>query len=257
MGESFQILRPSSMRASRRRVCSSGLTSSQYLSRMIPECVHSRSKVGTILRNSFTSSSAVKPITRSTPARLYQLRSKITTSPAAGRYGIYRCAYICDFSRSVGAGSATTRNTRGLTRSVIALMVPPFPAPSRPSNTMQTLSPLCFTHSWSFTSSTCSLASSFSYAFRVSFSVAFVLPPFDLLPPSLIVAFLARYGRLDARQPASLSHRRGRDTDTHVERPLPRAPGRAIGRAVHDDKEGRRMRLLAGMGIGMLVCALG
>ena len=29
--------------------------------------------------------------------------------------------YICDFSRSVGAGSATTRNTRGLTRSVIRL----------------------------------------------------------------------------------------------------------------------------------------
>ncbi len=28
--------------------------------------------------------------------------------------------YICDFSRSVGAGSATTRKTRGLTRSVIA-----------------------------------------------------------------------------------------------------------------------------------------
>src|SRR5271165_1565932 len=48
-----------------------------------------------------------------------------------------RCTYICDFSRSVGAGSATTRNTRGLTRSVIALITPPFPAPSRPSNRMQ------------------------------------------------------------------------------------------------------------------------
>ena len=49
--------------------------------------------------------------------------------------------YIWLFSRSVGAGSATTRNTRGLTRSVIALMVPPLPAPSRPSNTMQTFKP--------------------------------------------------------------------------------------------------------------------
>ena len=39
------------------------------------------------------------------------------------------------FSRSVGAGSAITRNTRGLTRSVIALIVPPLPAPSRPSKT--------------------------------------------------------------------------------------------------------------------------
>jgi hypothetical protein len=45
--------------------------------------------------------------------------------------------YICDFSRSVGAGRATTRNTRGLTRSVIRLIVPPFPAVSRPSNTTQ------------------------------------------------------------------------------------------------------------------------
>ena len=35
---------------------------------------------------------------------------------------------ICDFSRSDGDGSATTRNTRGLTRSLIALMVPPLPA---------------------------------------------------------------------------------------------------------------------------------
>ncbi len=40
IGDSFQILRPSSMRASRRRVCSSGLTSSQYLSRMMPESDH-------------------------------------------------------------------------------------------------------------------------------------------------------------------------------------------------------------------------
>ena len=31
-----------------------------------------------------------KAITRSTPARLYQLRSKITTSPAAGKCGRYR-----------------------------------------------------------------------------------------------------------------------------------------------------------------------
>ena len=50
--------------------------------------------------------------------------------------------YIWLFSRSVGAGSATTRNTRGLTRSVIALIVPPLPAPSRPSNTMHDLEAL-------------------------------------------------------------------------------------------------------------------
>src|SRR5262245_46348398 len=74
--------------------------------------------------------------------------------------------YIWLFSRSLGAGSATTRNTRGLTRSVIALIEPPFPAPSRPSNTMHTRRPSCTTHSWSFTSSPCSRLSSFSYSFR-------------------------------------------------------------------------------------------
>ena len=72
--------------------------------------------------------------------------------------------YICDFSRSVGAGSATTRNTRGLTRSVIALIVPPLPAVSRPSNTMQTLAPDAFTHSCSATSSPCSRRSSRWYS---------------------------------------------------------------------------------------------
>ena len=42
-------------------------------------------KGGTIWRNFCACSSVQKPITRSTPARLYQLRSMITTSPAAGR----------------------------------------------------------------------------------------------------------------------------------------------------------------------------
>src|SRR3954468_24835353 len=76
--------------------------------------------------------------------------------------------YIWLFSRSLGAGSATTWNTRGLTRSVIALMVPPLPAPSRPSNTTQTLRPLCCTHCCSLTSSTCSFFNSLSYALPLS-----------------------------------------------------------------------------------------
>src|SRR5690242_2042788 len=41
----------------------------------------------------------------------------------------------------------------------MALMAPPFPAPSRPSNTTQTFSPSRLTHSWSLTSSTWSFAS--------------------------------------------------------------------------------------------------
>src|SRR4030095_10129660 len=89
--------------------------------------------------------------------------------------------YIWLFSRSVGAESAMTRNTRGLTRSVIALMVPPLPAPSRPSNTMHTLSPLYFTHSCSLTSSTCSFDSCLAYALPLSFSVG--AASFALAPP--------------------------------------------------------------------------
>ena len=78
--------------------------------------------------------------------------------------------YICDFSRSVGAGSATTRNTRGLTRSVIRLIVPPFPAVSRPSNTMQILAPVSLTHSCRATSSPCSTRICRSYSLRFIFS---------------------------------------------------------------------------------------
>ena len=74
-------------RALSRRVCSCWLTSSQYLSRMMPDLTIARSIPGTASRNSLATSSLQNPITRSTPARLYQLRSKITTSPAAGRCG--------------------------------------------------------------------------------------------------------------------------------------------------------------------------
>src|SRR6478609_4470420 len=52
--------------------------------------------------------------------------------------------YIWDFSRALGAGRATTWKTRGLTRSTIRLMVPPLPAVSRPSNTMQIFAPVAF-----------------------------------------------------------------------------------------------------------------
>src|SRR3984893_5353659 len=68
---------------------------------------------------------------------------------------------------------------RGLTRSVIALIVPPLPAPSRPSKMMQTLRPLCTTHCWSLTNSTSNRASSCSYSFRFS------------LPPASGSSFLA------------------------------------------------------------------
>ena len=54
---------------------------------MTPERTSMRSYSGHEPRNSRYSSSLQKPMTRSTPARLYQLRSKRTISPAAGRWG--------------------------------------------------------------------------------------------------------------------------------------------------------------------------
>ena len=52
---------------------------------MMPERTSIRSNSGQERRNSAYSSSVQKPITRSTPARLYQERSNRTISPAAGR----------------------------------------------------------------------------------------------------------------------------------------------------------------------------
>ena len=46
-----------------------------------------RSNSGTSRKNSSTCSGVAKPMTRSTPARLYQERSNSTISPPAGRYG--------------------------------------------------------------------------------------------------------------------------------------------------------------------------
>src|SRR6185503_9037584 len=71
--------------------------------------------------------------------------------------------YIWLFSQSEGAGRATRRKTRGLTLSVMALMVPPLPAASRPSKMMITRRPLCLTHSCSLQSSPWSLRNSFRY----------------------------------------------------------------------------------------------
>jgi hypothetical protein len=64
----------------------SALTSSQNFSRMTPDSTMAFSTMGAAFRKVRAWSSLQKPITRSTPARLYQLRSKMTTSPAAGRW---------------------------------------------------------------------------------------------------------------------------------------------------------------------------
>ena len=88
IGLSFQRLVGSSSRAWNRRSCSASLTENQYLIRMVPSRTSIRSNSGQLRKNSWTCSSVAKPITRSTPARLYQLRSNRTISPAAGRWAM-------------------------------------------------------------------------------------------------------------------------------------------------------------------------
>ncbi len=93
------------------------------------------------------------PITRSTPARLYQERSNSTISPALGRWVTYRWKYHWVRSRSVGFSSATMRAPRGFRCSVNRLIVPPLPAASRPSKRITSRSSRSFTQCWSFSSS--------------------------------------------------------------------------------------------------------
>ena len=82
---SFHCRSGSSMRALNRRSCSLFPTSSQNLMRMIPPSIICFSKPGAHFMKRSYCSSVQKPITRSTPARLYQLRSNITISPPAGK----------------------------------------------------------------------------------------------------------------------------------------------------------------------------
>ncbi len=162
VAESFHRRIGSSMRFSKRRSCSSSLTENQYLMRMSPSSMRRRSKIGHWRRNRWYSCGVQKPRTRSTPARLYQLRSKRAISPAAGSSSMYRWKYHWVCCRSVGLGSATTRVVRGFMCSVIRLMTPPLPAASLPSNTTTMRAPVAPTHSSIFTSSSCNRSSSAS-----------------------------------------------------------------------------------------------
>src|ERR1044071_4404171 len=83
IGLSFHRLVGLAIRSLNRRSCSSSLTENQYLISIIPERTSIRSNSGHERMNSWYSSSVQKLITCSTPARLYQLRSKRTISPAA------------------------------------------------------------------------------------------------------------------------------------------------------------------------------
>src|SRR5262252_180317 len=85
IGLSFHCRKGSLMRASNRLCCSFFPTSSQYLMSTNPASTTYFSIVGHSFRNLSCCSSVQKPITYSTPARLYQLLSNMTISPAVGK----------------------------------------------------------------------------------------------------------------------------------------------------------------------------
>ena len=85
MDESFHRRMGSSSLARNLLSCSASLTENQYFRSKMPSSTSRRSKIGHWCRNRPYSSLLQKPITRSTPARLYQLRSNSTISPASGQ----------------------------------------------------------------------------------------------------------------------------------------------------------------------------
>jgi hypothetical protein len=85
MGLSFHCRTGSTWRMMKRVSCSLCDTENQNLVRWMPERTIMRSRSGACRMNSWYSAVVQKPITRSTPARLYQDRSNMTISPAAGR----------------------------------------------------------------------------------------------------------------------------------------------------------------------------
>ena len=134
-------------RAWKRRSCSSSLTENQYLISMIPERRSIRSNSGQERMNSSYSRSVQNPITRSTPARLYQERSKRTISPAAG--GAARSAGSTTASSRARSAPRARRHGRpvGFVRSAMRLITPPLPAASRPSKITTILRPFALTYS--------------------------------------------------------------------------------------------------------------
>ena len=86
MGESFHCRTGSICRMRNRVCCSDRETENQSLTRRMPDRISICSNCGAWRRNSRYSASVQNPMTRSTPARLYQDRSNSTISPADGRW---------------------------------------------------------------------------------------------------------------------------------------------------------------------------
>ena len=179
MGESFQRFQSFFRRDWKRRSCSSSDTSSQSLITFTPALTKLSSNRGASRKKLATCDGVANPLTFSTPARLYQERSKSTISPGPGRCAANRWKYQLPISRSDGLGSAATRQMRGdmgaemreteregaKLRSDVRegsaswplrkghVLTPPLPAASRPSKMTATFRPSARMVCWSLTSS--------------------------------------------------------------------------------------------------------
>jgi hypothetical protein len=85
MAENFQNLGPPLTRDSWQRFCSIGLTQCGGVCCMPAGSIMFFSTVGTTSRKLCLYNARQSPMPRGAPARLYQLRSKITISHAAGK----------------------------------------------------------------------------------------------------------------------------------------------------------------------------
>ena len=140
-GEILYCFKGSVCRDSKRFICSSLETEKKYFIKMMPSFTSISSNMGTSFKKRLFCSSEQNPMTGSTMARLYQLRSKSTISPACGRCWTYRWKYHWVCSMSLGCSRATTLAPRGFMCCMTRLMVPPLPAASRPSKRINTRMP--------------------------------------------------------------------------------------------------------------------
>jgi len=113
VGLSFHCRTGSIWRIANLVCCSPGVTENQNFVSAMPSSTSIRSNCGACRKKASYCSSVHHPMTFSTPARLYQERSKKTISPAVGRCSTWRWKYHCRRSRSVGTVSATTARCGG------------------------------------------------------------------------------------------------------------------------------------------------
>ena len=134
----------------------------QYFNSKMPSRVSIRSNWGQVSKNWFTCLSVAKPITFSTPARLYQLLSKITISPALGKCFHIPLEVPLTFLLIRGRPQGYDPATPGVHRLGEPLDRAAFPRRITAFKQHDHAKAVAFTQYCIFTSSACNFSSSFS-----------------------------------------------------------------------------------------------